>query len=149
MVTYIAMVKIMELTFPSVILMFKVSNKKHQNLVKNTFKDNNKDNRTPFMWFFLMTMFRCIYFLSFNFRHVPYLVLIFLLLSLTWKSPQKTCYALKNMENHINFSSLELTSSYANEIDKMQGNGHLEISVWAQRYWHRHRNRHVNITIVF
>ena len=53
------------------------------------------------------------------------------------------------MENQINFSSLELTPSFAYETDKIPGNGHLEISVGAYRYEHRHRNRHVNVTIVF
>ena len=74
---------------------------------------------------------------------------MFLLLPL--KSRQKASFAFPseglNMENETNFSSLELTPSFAYETDKIQGNGHLEILVWAYRY--RHRNRHVNITAVF
>ena len=53
------------------------------------------------------------------------------------------------MENHTNFPSLELTPSFPYETDKIQGNGHLEILVWAYQYLHRHRNRHVNMAIVF
>ena len=51
--------------------------------------------------------------------------------------------------NHTINQSLELTPSFPYEIDKIQENGHFEISVLAYRYWHRHRNRHVNITIAF
>ena len=53
------------------------------------------------------------------------------------------------MENHTNFSSLELTPSFPYETDKTQENGPIEISLLAYRYWRRHQNRHVNITIVF
>ena len=52
------------------------------------------------------------------------------------------------MENYTMFSSLQQTPSFRYETDKIQRNGHLEISVLASRYWHRHRNRHANITIV-
>ena len=65
------------------------------------------------------------------------------------------------MENHTNFSSLELTQERRKEGKKelalemktpsffIQEKGPMEILVWVYRYWHRHRNRHVNITIVF
>ena len=53
------------------------------------------------------------------------------------------------MENHTNFSSLELTASVPYETDKIQGSGHLKILLWAYRHWYRHQNRHVNKAIVF
>ena len=48
------------------------------------------------------------------------------------------------MENHTMFSSLQQAPSFPYETDKIQGN-----AIWVSRYWHRHRNRHANITIVF
>ena len=46
-----------------------------------------------------------------------------------WKSHQKAWYAIKSMENHTNFSSLEITPSFPYETDKIYGNGYLEMSV--------------------
>ena len=48
------------------------------------------------------------------------------------------------MENRTMISSLLQTPSFSYETDKIQGS-----AIWASRYWHRHRNRHWNIAIVF
>ena len=53
------------------------------------------------------------------------------------------------MENHTMFSSLQETSSFPYETERIQGNGNFEISASACRHLHEHRHRHSNTTIAF
>ena len=53
------------------------------------FKDNNKDNRTLFD-----NVVSVYLFLSFYFRHVSYLVLMYLLLPLNMEMPSEVCLAV-------------------------------------------------------